>query len=635
MDEEIKEINLDEAAQLQKTMPPKKTFKLKFILLGLVGLVVLLALVIGIPAYRVYSDGKVAYRLALGVKDAAKTQDIAKTRDAVVAAQKQLKVVQSDLGPLTWTKYIPFFGGYTSDLFSMVEAGNDGLDTALIATTAIEPYADILGLKGQGTFVGGTTEERIAKMVETLDKITPQVDAMATKLKGIRQAVDKVDPNRYPESFQGREIRSQIVGLKQGVDFADDFLTEARPMVKQLPQLLGSQEDKKYMVLFQNDAELRPTGGFITAYAIFRVSKGKIFLDTSDDIYKLDDTMTKHVTPPDPIAKYLNVYGWRMRDANFSPDFYSSMKVFEDLYSTSSVKKPIDGIITMDTHVLVTLMNVLGPVSAYGTNFTTTKVPQCDCPMVIYELEKVADTPTQYLQDNRKGIIGELLQAMMKKAMAAPKQIYAPLFQASLTEIMQKHILFYMHNEDAQRGIEALNFGGRIKISQGDYLHINDANLAGAKSNLYVVPKITQDISITAFGAETTLTMEYRYPHAADNCSLERKDGLCLAGIYRDYVRVYLPQGATITDAQGFESKSSTFTDLNHTVVDGFFTVVPEGLAKIVIKYKVPGDFKAKGVYTSLIQKQPGTVGNDYKVIVNGKTQEFLLTEDKDISVKL
>ncbi len=630
MDEEIREIKIDEAAQPLKAMPPKKTFKLKFFLFGFIAFIVLLVLLIGLPAYRVYSDGKVAYSLALGVKDAAKTQDIAKTRDAVMVAQKQLKKVQSDLGPLAWTKFIPFFGGYTSDLFSMVEAGNDGLDTALIATTAIEPYADILGLKGQGTFVGGTTEERIAKMVETLDKITPQVDAMAEKLKGVRQAVDKVDPGRYPKKYG-----EQITSLKQGVDFADDFLTEARPMVKQLPVLLGSKEDKKYMVLFQNDAELRPTGGFITAYAVFRVSKGKIFLDTSDDIYKLDDTMTKHVAPPDPISRYLNVYGWRMRDSNFSPDFYSSMKVFEDLYSTSSVKKPIDGIIAMDTHVLVSLMNVLGPISAYGTNFTTAKVPQCDCPMVIYELEKVADTPTQYLQDNRKGIIGELLQTMMKKAMTAPKQIYAPLFQASLSEIMQKHILFYMHNDDAQRGIEALNFGGRIKVSPGDYLHVNDANLAGAKSNLYVVPKVTQDISITAFGAETTLTMEYRYPHSADNCSLERKDGLCLAGIYRDYLRVYLPLGATIADAKGFESKSNTFTDLNHTVVDGFFTVVPQGLAKIVIKYKVAGDFKAKGVYTSLIQKQPGTVGNDYKVTVNGKTQEFLLTEDKELSVKL
>ncbi|MCL4397610.1 DUF4012 domain-containing protein [Patescibacteria group bacterium] len=636
MEEEIKEIKPDETfvAKAEPVMTEKKLPHKKGLLVLIIAVVVLV-LALGLPLFRLYADAKTTYRLALGIKDAAKSQDIAKTRDAVVATQKQLTVVQSDLNLIGWTRFIPLLGGYTNDAFAFMDAGKQGLEAAQITATAIEPYADLLGLKGQGSFTGGTTEERIAMMVETLDKVKPQIDQIAVKVSAMRKALDQVDPNRYPESFQGKPIRSQIVGAKEAIDMADNLLTEARPMVKQLPEMLGSQQPKKYMVLFQNDAELRPTGGFITAYAIFQVDKGKISLQTSDDIYKLDDTMTKHVAPPDPISRYLNVYGWRMRDANFSPDYYSSMKTFEDLYATSNAKQNIDGIIAMDTHVLVSLMNVLGPVDTYGTTFTTTKVPQCDCPMVIYELEKYADEPKAYERGSRKDIIGVLLQSLMKKAMTGSKQVYAPLFQAAMSEALQKHILFYVHNEDAQRGIEALNFGGRIKTYNGDYLHVNDANLAGAKSNLYIVPKVTKEVSITDSGADETLNLEYRYPHAADNCSLERVSGLCLAGIYRDYLRVYLPKGATITDVKGFESKSQTFDDLDHTVVDGFFTVVPEGLAKIQIKYKVAGNFKKNGNYNLLIQKQPGTDGIDYKVIVNNKSQEFALTEDKEINVKL
>ena len=255
--------------------------------------------------------------------------------------------------------------------------------------------------------------------------------------------------------------------------------------------------------------------------------------------------------------------------------------------------------------------------------------------MVIWELEKYADEPKSYERGSRKDIIGVLLQTMMKKAMTGSKQVYAPLFQAGMTEIMQKHILFYLHNEDAQRGIEALNFAGRIKIYDGDYLHVNDANLAGAKSNLYIVPKVTKEVAITDSGADETLNLEYRYPHAADNCSLERVSGLCLAGIYRDYLRIYLPKGAIITEVKGFENKSQTFEDLGHTVVDGFFTVVPQGLARIQVKYKVAGNFKKDGQYRLLLQKQPGTDGIHYKLVVNNKTQEFDLVEDKEIVVKL
>ena len=645
MDEEIKEIKIEktvaETPKPQEVKSPRllkvpKVLKVLGITLGILGVVgVVLGVIVGIPLFKAYNDGRTFYKSALAIKDAAKSQDIAKTREAVLVAQKQLAVVSGDVSSLGWTKIIPFVGGYSSDMFALLDSGKDGLEAAKVTTEAIEPYADLLGLKGQGTFTGGTTEERIAKVVETLDKITPQIDGIAVKVTGIRKSLDKVDPKRYPTNFRGKNIREQVLLAKQSVVLMDDLMTQARPMVKQLPILLGSQGEKKYLVLFQNDKELRPTGGFITAYAIFRIEKGKISLNASDDIYKLDAQMKKHVTPPTPISKYLNVYGWRMRDANFSPDFYASMKTFEDLYATTGSKEKFDGIIAMDTHVLVSLMNVLGPVSIYGTNFTTEKVSQCNCPMVIWELEKYADEPTYYERGNRKDIIGIMLQALMKKVMTGSKAVYGPLFQAGLNEAMEKHILVYLKNEDAQKGVEALNFAGRIKTSDGDYLHINDANLGGAKSNLYISPKATQEVNITDSGADETLTIEYRYPQKADNCSLERKSGLCLAGIYRDYLRIYLPKGATILETKGFENKSTTFEDLGHTVADGFFTVVPEGLARITIKYRVVGSFKKSGIYNSLIQKQPGTVGIPYKIVINGKPSEFNLTQDKELSVKL
>jgi hypothetical protein len=143
------------------------------------------------------------------------------------------------------------------------------------------------------------------------------------------------------------------------------------------------------------------------------------------------------------------------------------------------------------------------------------------------------------------------------------------------------------------------------------------------------------ETSVTSSGADTTLTIQYRYPHGADNCSLERKEGLCLAGIYRDYLRIYLPKGAKLLEARGFENKSQTYEDLGHTTIAGFFTVVPQGLAKVIIKYSTPGDFQSQGKYYLMIQKQPGTDAIPYKLTVNGQLQEFNLLEDKEINIKL
>ncbi len=631
--------SIDEGGLPEVQVKPKSPLKIAKpvgIVAGVIIVIfVLLFVTIGLPVYKVYADGIKAYAMAKQVKDALKTQDIKKMTNAIITTRTQVQVVESDLAKISWTKSLPFIGGYTSDAIHGASAAKHGLEAAEIMSRAVEPYADLLGLKGQGTFIGGTAEERIMKMVETLDKVTPQIDQIADKMALVQADIDKIDPNRYPETIKGKAIRTNVVEAKKLVAYSGTILTQARPLVKNLPNLLGVNKEAKYLILFQNDKELRPTGGFITAYAIFRVEKGKISLNEADDIYKLDDTVRGNVTPPDPIKKYLNVYGWRLRDANFSPDFESSMKAFQDIFAKSTKKQDLAGVIAVDTHFLVKLMEIIGPVEIYGQTYSAKISPECNCPMVVYELLKAAGTPRGYWVDNRKDMIGLLLQALMKKALAAPKQVYAPLFQSTFDLSYEKHLQFFLSDVESEKGVQAIDFGGKIKTVPYDYLHINDANLGGAKSNLYIVRSVKQEISTTDRGADETLTVSYKYPHGADNCSLERKEGLCLAGIYRNYMRIYLPKGAVVKDVTGFENKSTTFDDLGHTVVDGFITIVPQGLGKITVKYAVAGDFKAKGEYKGLIQKQPGTAGDKYQLIIDGKLQEFALTTDKDIVVKL
>lgn len=636
----IDEIKLDNTVAPQNpTIKPRlqrpnwtRNKKIFASFLGIVGFVaVLVIFFVILPIQATISSAKATYTESKQIYAQVKNQDLIKTEEEISKTKVKLASTKSNLNKISWIAVIPFVGDYVSDGKHLLNAAGYGLDGGDILVKAALPYADLLGLKGKGTFTGGTTEERIQKMVETLDKVSPEFDKVADKLDLVKKEVDQVDPNRYPETFQGKPIKSTLVDAKKVLDAVDEFLSQARPMMKKLPGLMGATGEQKYMVLFQNDGELRPTGGFITAYATFRIEKGKINLDTSDDIYKLDDTITKRITPPGPISKYLNVFGWRLRDSNFSPDFFSSMKTFEDLYNSSSQKKQIAGIIAMDTHVLLKLMDVIGPISIYGTNYTTKIVPQCNCPMVIYELEKYADEPKAYERGSRKDIIGVLLSEMMKKTLSAPKQLLGNLIPVMVDEANSKHVLVYLHDTDAQAGVEALNLGGRIK-SYGavkDYLHVNDANLGGAKSNLYIKEKVDLTVTTSPDKTDNNLLIQYQHPQPPDNCSLERKVGLCLSGIYRDYVRAYLPKGSTVVETRGFESKSTVFEDLDHTVVDGFFTVVPMGLAKIQIKYTTP--VKAGSKYILALQKQPGTGEIPYTVTVNGKTKNFTLTSDTEV----
>jgi hypothetical protein len=478
-------------------------------------------------------------------------------------------------------------------------------------------------------------EDRIVKTVETLDKVTPQLDSVASKLEIVVKEINKINPNRYPFKYQGREI-SELIGsaqeLAEGALFA---VTKAKPAIEKLPQVMGVEDERKYMILFQNDAELRATGGFLTAFAILRVEKGKVFQEKSEDIYELDKKFNSQIPAPELISKYHKlVYRQYLRDINLSPDFKVSMDAFSGHYNEIRGEPEIDGIIAVDTQVLKDIVEVLGPIEVpgYGT-FSAESDPRCDCPQIVYELEALADRPTATLRENRKGILAPMLQAILLKSYGAPKQIWPNLFQTAFRNIGEKHVLFYMYDTGEQQAAELLNIAGRIVDYEEDYFHLNDTNFAGAKSNMFTDHEVEQLYEISNSGdVEKTVTIKYQNPFPPSNCNLEAGE-LCLNGMLRDVVRLYVPKGSQLIEVLGSEVDVEAREELGKTVFEAFFTLQPQSQAKLVFKYKLP--FKIDSFKKLLIQKQPGKRNPEYIIITSSDKQEFNLLSDKEIELPI
>jgi hypothetical protein len=468
-----------------------------------------------------------------------------------------------------------------------------------------------------------------------MGKITPEIDTIANQLTLIKQEIDQVDPNHYPSFIFGHTVNNDLSGVKTSVDEVATFVDNARPLVKLLPILLGSTETKKYMILFQNDKELRPTGGFITGYAIINVNQGIISVEKSADIYPLDATISNKPAAPAPILKYFpGVYQYNLRDSNLSPDFVVSMQTFNSMYQTAGEYEPVDGIIAIDTDVLVSTIKILdNNVSAGGQTFTTDPDAQCNCPEVIYALEDSISRPVDYFTTTRKSILGSLLQAIMVKALSSsPKKYWGSLFQDFITETQQKHVLFDLNDPTAQQGIDSLNAAGQVVPFSGDYLYINETNFSGAKVNIFMQEQVTNSYSIGSDGTiSKTVTINYKDPFPPSDCSLA-SGGLCLNAEYRDWFRVLVPQGSVLQSSNGSQVPISTYTDLGKTFFDGFITVRPEGIATLTLTYTLPFKLSKGSPLPVLIQKQPGTYDTPYTNIVNGRTIDTfpLLTDHEE-----
>ena len=488
----------------------------------------------------------------------------------------------------------------------------------------LEPVKLELGFDGNPK--GGP--ERVTQAVKILDRSLPFLDKVEGNLTKAASSVQNIDTKKYPEKVG--VVKNFILGAAVALKDGKGALTIA-------PQALGVGSPKNYLLLFQNDKEIRPTGGFITAFATLTISNGQVSATTSDDIYRLDEELLKvclikicPLTPPAPIVKYLpEVSGkprsaWSMRDSNISPDLPTSALEFERMFELLGQGLPFDGIIYIDSQVVEELIEVTGSIDVLGTTYSGETDKRCNCPNVIYELENYAEIAAKGEKD-RKAILGVLMQQILARSVGADVEKLPFLIETIARLANHKHIMFYMHDQKAQVALSKLNWTGEIKSFDKDYLHINDSNFAGGKSNLYVEQKVTQDIKIKNNKVTKKIIIDYKNPQPF---------GIWLNGINRDYVRFYVPKGSKLISGKGADEAFNTIEDLEKTVFETFLTVRPQNSRKIELEYEIP--YSPKDKYELMIQKQPGAKDFEYEIKINGsKKADFKLDQDKQFKFDL
>lgn len=607
----------------------KKLWKILIILLAVIALIYF-------PIRGVYSSGKKMIMGAKTMNEAVKNNDL----DGIKQGLKEIKsgddALNISLNFLIWMRVIPFAGSYYGDAVHFAKASQYELQAIQTLVDSLEPYKNELGLTGQLT----PGQDKIAQFVKILDKILPEIDKVEPELKKASDEVSSIDVNKYPETFGRYRLRSQVDTAKNFIKGAHFAITQAKDALMQAPSALGEPEAKTYLLIFQNDKELRPTGGFMTAYAFLTLDKGRVNSSQSDDIYRLDEKLLSvcrskicPLTPPIPIVKYLPETNgkprsaWSMRDSNMSPDVPTSMKQFAKMYELLGEGIPWDGIILIDTHVVEELIKITGTIEVFGTKYSAEKDERCSCPNVIYELESYAQI-IEKGQEDRKAILGTLMQQILARSLGSATDKLPEFINAGVKLAQGKHLMFFMTDPKLQESLDKLDWTGRVKTPKYDYLMLNNSNFAGGKTNLYVQTDAKLDTNIDSSGkVKHKLELNYKNPQVYNTW---------LNGINRTYVRVYVTKGSKLISSKGSEVNVTTIEDdLGKTVFEGFIQVRPASSRQLIFEYELPENFTGKE-YDLLIQKQPGTGDFEYTININGsKKEQFKLNTDKELKIKI
>lgn len=389
-------------------------------------------------------------------------------------------------------------------------------------------------------------------------------------------------------------------------------LASASQAVKILPEFLGLDGTKReYLVLLQNETELRPGGGFIGSYGLLSFQNGKLLAFDIKDVYEADGQLVGHVEPPAEIKSYLGEAGWFMRDANWNANFPDATVDLKWFLEKETGKK-VDGVIGVNLAVARAVLGAVGEV--YVPDFKE-KINKNN----LYEQAEFYSEnrffPGSIQKASFLGALGKQLFESIRNLKMDQKM---NLMTAVLSSLDKNDIQIVLNQKEAQQTIFDLGWDGSIYQGKcgtenciSDYLYLVEANLGVNKANYFLYRNIEESIDIS--NQVLSRDVKIKYENTAKNTNPP-------GGDYKNYLRVYLPKdinlseisltdGNNLTSRKVYNGDEIKVREVNGKQEVGFLVTVPVSQKRIVeIKYSTNIDLSTKNKfsYVNYVQKQSG-----------------------------
>ncbi|MEI6587843.1 MAG: DUF4012 domain-containing protein [Candidatus Moraniibacteriota bacterium] len=384
-------------------------------------------------------------------------------------------------------------------------------------------------------------------------------------------------------------------------------------------------ETKTFMLLLQNNMELRPGGGFLGQYAIIKIKDGEVLSSYFEDANLLDQRIKAKVPTPYPFERMMQLKNWKFRDSNFSPDFPINVEKAKYFYRLSGKgSTAFDGVIAINAQVLNDILKLTGPITVpgYATEFNSDNA--------FLKLEEVVEK--QYIMNpeidtqNRKAIMKKMLPIVIDKLFTLGN--ISKLTELAHQEFRSKNVMVNFSDEKLQALAAGVAWTGEMNQNwDGDYLMMVDANMGALKTDYYMKREINYDIDLT--GEKPVVNLGILYKNTAPYGDWRTSD-------YHTYMRLYLPKGATLLE-RVMMNNISAGEDFGKSWIGFMGHVLIGGQTDVKIKYELPADFPRDN-YKLLIQKQSGVSDIPVKVHVKTKdgdyNQEQVMNSDLHFEVK-
>jgi len=468
-------------------------------------------------------------------------QQVMGVRQDVLTLKKETAFLMPLMPHLGWA---PKYGSTLVIAPQLMELAEAGLDTAAYAMRGLKPALVVIQQESS------PETNTLAALIQVVAAAEPDLRAANESFARVVEARTAVgDTSALPGQLQDLFAK------------ADEWLPLAQDGLKFAliaPEMMGMEGARSYLIVAQNEDELRPTGGFISGAGVITVDNGRIQDFHFSSAYEVDNWLDKpYDIPPEPLEKFMGLSLFLFRDANFWPDFPTSAEKMMDLYSYGQDLPPLDGAVAVDQRFLQLLIEAIGPVTIAEDSLVLNTTNLTDALRQAWGAQE-GQTAADWV-GNRKDFLGPFAAAIKTKIETDFGSLDPVMLATNMNTALQtRHLQVYSRYEAEEAVLDELGWNGRLAAPpSADFLAIVDTNVGFTKSNIYVEKSADYQITLDATGSATAdLSLHYTHtrPDNGQACIhynigiyAQLPDYLTLAdACYWDYLRIYVPGGSQL-----------------------------------------------------------------------------------------
>ncbi|MGB8214182.1 MAG: DUF4012 domain-containing protein [Anaerolineales bacterium] len=571
----------------------------------------------------------------------SKFDQIKKAGPALSGLRQDFGTLENETEPFLWIGpwlgWIPVYGGDLASAQDLMNMAGTMLTSADISYRAVVP-----SLSENDT--SGLTPTHLT---DVLVRAQPQLIEADRQLNLALTFRSHLAPETLTPG-----LRSLIL---KDVDPLTSLMSDGLSIAEDFPRLMGatSEGPKTYLLLLENEDELRPTGGLVTEVGTLLMQNGHISALTFENEDLTNNTLVDWSRPypaaPWQLQQYMNSPVLLLRDTSWFTNYPTAALYAETLYSYVKGYS-VNGEIAFNQQLLVNILNVIGPVSLDG-------VPNPIDSGNVIDYMRTAKIPTEADLENptnfdNKTFIQKLADVVIAKLMSgdfSPDRLFTVLLQA----LNEHDLLLKVDSPSITSLLASHRWDGAVRPEHGDFLMAVDTNVGFNKTNAVVSSSMVYDVDLTKPSAPIgSLTVVHTNNASEVICKqwgkivLPGEEYYPITDCYWNYLRVYLPIGTKLMDA------TPQFVPANWTILEkdvparvdnlsndgidgvqafGTLQVVPGGESVVTtFQFALPASLvqssSGQSTYHLLVQKQPGTLAEPITIRVHLPSSASILS---------